>query len=253
MRTLHLSPYFKILHISGVQAQNFLQGQLTNDVTQARKDRLQWQAYCTRDGLVQSIFALWGEEKNYYLLIAVDLADATQQLLQKYARFSQVSCTLCPERSITLTLQHAEHKTLQWQIEACDTQQLQLTWHSVFPDCVDDFTLLRAALIDHQFPWLCQATSDCFRPHDIHLPELQIVCFTKGCFPGQEIIARMQYRGKPKQGFYIFHLPGQHNFLPGQAVIRAEKQVGQIIDAVYFSDQTAFSMVLQHEWREQVW
>lgn len=253
MRVLNLSQYFKILHIAGDQASNFLQGQLTNDVTQARTDQLQWQAYCTRDGLVQSIFALWGEEKNYYLLITADLADTIQQLLQKYARFSNVACTLCPERKITLALQSAENKTLQWQINRFDTEQLQLTWQSVFSDCADDFALLRATLIDHEFPWLCQATSGCFRPHDIHLPQLQIVCFTKGCFPGQEIIARMQYRGKPKQGFYVFHLPGQHDVLPGQHIIRKEKQVGQIVDAVYFSDQTALSMVLQHEWRDQVW
>ena len=248
MRTLILSSYFKIVQVSGDQAEHFLQSQLTNDLQQMVSEQLQWQAYCARDGLVQSIFGLWRSGSHYYFLLGCDLVEKTCTLLQKYARFSKVTFSVLEDVSIVLTLHEASEKNIHWQITSFTESQLQLTWHAQSFDCTDDLTLLRALLIKHEFPWLCQATSGCFRPHEINLPNLQIVSFKKGCFPGQEIIARMHYRGKLKQGFYTFQLAEVKELLPGQIIVQAEKQVGVIVDAVCVQEQTFVSMVLQHEW-----
>lgn len=248
MRTVDLSSYFQIVQVSGEQAERFLQSQLTNDLRQSVPEQLQWQAYCTRDGLVQSIFGLWSHGGHYYFLLNRELVEKTCALLQKYARFSQVTFSVLQDISIVLTLYEASEKNMHWHINTFDTSQLQLAWYTEFLDCTDDFILLRALLIKHEFPWLCQATSGCFRPHEINLPNLHLVSFTKGCFPGQEIIARMHYRGKLKQGFYTFQLVGVKELCPGQIIVQAEKQVGVIVDAVCVRDETFVSMVLQHEW-----
>jgi len=250
MNILNLSTYFRVVEISGDQAEVFLQSQLTNDLRQLAVGQWQWQAYCTRDGLVQSIFGLWRSDHHYYFLLAADLAEKLCDLLQKYARFSKVTFRLLQDVHIALTVKEASEKNIHWQITAFDESQLQLAWHTAIDfACTDAFTLLRALFVQHEFPWLCQATSGCFRPHEINLPNLQIVSFKKGCFPGQEIIARMHYRGKLKQGFYTFQLADVKAFVPGQVIVKEQKQVGVIVDAVCAQQQTFVSMVLQHEWR----
>ena len=57
--------------------------------------------------------------------------------------------------------------------------------------------------IMQKLPLVYLATQFKFLPHDLRLPELKIVSFTKGCFKGQEIIARMEHRGKIKRKTYI--------------------------------------------------
>ena len=252
MKLLNLSSHFTALQVSGEKSTEFLQSQFTNDVKQIVEGQLQWQAYCNRQGLVQSIFGLWREANDYYLLIANDLFQKTENLLQKYAAFSKVNLQILPLNKITLELLSATEKNIYWAIQSFDQQHLQLNWHSDYCETDDDFIILRAALIEHRFPWLCASTSDCFRPHEINLHELEIINFKKGCFPGQEIIARMHYRGKAKQGLYIFQLAGRRDFLPGQIIYNEEQQIGQIIDSVYLKDQTVLSMVLQHEWQDSI-
>jgi folate-binding protein YgfZ len=247
MRQLNLALHFKILHVSGEQSTEFLQSQLTNDVKQIVEKQLQWQAYCSRQGLVQSIFGLWRDASDYYLLIANDLFEKTHELLKKYAVFSKVNVQQLPLNHITLELLSPTEKNIDWTITNFDQHSLQLSWRSDYDQDDDDFVVLRAALIEHRFPWLCANTSDCFRPHDINLPELEMINFKKGCFPGQEIIARMHYLGKAKKGFHVFHLNGCQDFLPGQIMYKENQAIGEIIDCVYLHDQTLLSTVVSHE------
>ena len=88
---LNVSTAFKILHLSGEKTAEFLQSQLTNDVKQCQPGMLQWQAYCNRQGLVQSIFGLWGVGQDYYILIAAEVLENTLSLLQKYAVFFKIT------------------------------------------------------------------------------------------------------------------------------------------------------------------
>ncbi|MCD6047940.1 MAG: hypothetical protein K0S08_1587 [Gammaproteobacteria bacterium] len=246
MTVLNLAQTFSVIHVQGEKTADFLQSQLTNDVRQASNDSLQWQAYCNRQGLVQSIFALWGKQNDFYLLVAKDLVPVTLDLLKKYGVFARIRCeVLSPE--IVLQLDAQSEKNLQWKIKAFNAQQLMLVWPShftVMPALASDELMLRFQFMQHQFPWLCQKTMDLFRPHDLHLPELSIVNFQKGCYPGQEIIARTHYRGKPKQSFFVYQEAGIKDVQPGQALLEGDQQVGQVVDAVASANTTYMSAVL---------
>src|SRR3989338_8200941 len=250
---LNVSAAFKILHLSGEKTAEFLQSQLTNDVKQCQPGMLQWQAYCNRQGLVQSIFGLWGVGQDYYILIAAEVLENTLSLLQKYAVFSRVKIFVLEGTEIVLTLLHQTEKNLNLAIENFSEKKLQLIWRSCFDSLFhasvmpqEDMLFLRRLLIHHHFPWLSQTTINVFRPHDINLPELHIINFKKGCFPGQEIIARMHYRGTPKQGLYIFQLPHLPAYSPGQILMKDDKHIGQIVDVVCLNNRTYLSAVLSH-------
>lgn len=249
MLILNLSAAFKVLHVHGEKSAEFLQGQLTNDVKQASNDALQWQAYCNRQGLIQSMFGLWGSGSDYYLLIAQDLVDITLVLLQKYGVFSKIQCCVLSP-TVSLTLENQAEKNLVWTVQRFSSDELQLLWRSQFTEAtLPDAFMMRLQFIQHGFPWLCEKTSNLFRPHDLNLPELGVVNFQKGCYPGQEIIARTQYRGKPKQKLIVRVEEGRKDFQPGQLLMEEGRQVGQVVDAITCASTTYITsaMSLKHE------
>jgi folate-binding protein YgfZ len=246
MATLNLQSCFKVLHIMGEKAFSFVQNQFTNDVRQASTHRLQWQAYCDRQGLVQSIFGLWGKEDHFYLLMSVDLLENTQKLLEKYGVFSKIHFQVLSP-AIHLTLENQAEKNLQWEIKEFNQTKLHLCWKSWFDpqtSSSEDLIILRQAFIQHGFPWLSEKTVQLFRPHDLNLPTLGIVNFKKGCYPGQEIIARMQYRGKPKYGLHCLNIEGAQDFQPAQAIMEGERQIGTVVDSVKMANRIYLSAVL---------
>jgi folate-binding protein YgfZ len=77
-------------------------------------------------------------------------------------------------------------------------------------------------------PSIYPETSGVFLPHDLNLIELNAVSFSKGCYTGQEIIARMHYRGKPKN--HLYRGLAKEVLAPGNAIYAANKPAGIVID-----------------------
>lgn len=155
--------------IWGPQAEVFLQGQLTCDV----KNCPTLGGYCNTQGRLISVFHLLknplDENKGYWLECPLDILESTMQTLKKYAVFSKVTIENISEN---------------------------------ISDNISDE--LQARDILAKIPQLTAKTQGMFLPHHVNLPELKAVSFTKGCYLGQEIIARMQYRSKSKKHLAIF-------------------------------------------------
>ncbi len=155
----------KSLIISGSDATIFLQGQLTCDVKTLANGKSTLGAYCNIKGKIESLFYLYKIDDEYILTMHPDLLLPTQNELQKYAVFSKVTLKI-------------DSKSLPKRDLLTEIKQ--------------------------NIPCLYPETSNKFFPHDLNLPELKAVSFTKGCFRGQEIIARMQHRGKLARKMYLF-------------------------------------------------
>lgn len=156
------------ISVSGADACKFLQGQLTCDVATLEDGRYTLGAYCNIKGKVDSLFYLVRNSNTYFIYLNPALAPATLSELKKYAVFSKVALEMCD-------------KSLLPELDKTDEQEI-------------------LALIPKLYP----ATVGMFFPHDLNLPELNAVSFTKGCYRGQEIVARMQHRGKLKRHMYFF-------------------------------------------------
>lgn len=154
-----------LLSIQGPDAAKFLQGQLTCDVLQLADGQSILGAYCNIKGKVQSVFKLHNIASIFMLQMHPELLQPTMLELQKYAVFSQVSLSI---------VEHARPP-----INALQE-------------------------INSKIPEIYPQTVELFFPHDINLPALGAVSFTKGCYRGQEIVARMQHRGNLKRSMYIF-------------------------------------------------
>jgi len=211
--------HFGIIQVSGPDAGKFLHGQLTCDVMALESGDHTLGAYCNIQGKVDSLFRLWRLAEDYYLRMPEGLVEPTMQELQKYGLFSKVKMQIVSghwagfgvaNNGINLNLGDPELIVLEIDqnhryeifgpIKSLEHAWLSCMKHSVHVD-PEQWELLD---IQDKLPELFPQTVGEFFPHDLNLPEICAVSFTKGCFRGQEIIARMQHRGKLKRHLLAF-------------------------------------------------
>lgn len=193
-----------LLKISGSGAQKLLQGQLTCDVDQVSARAGLMAAHCNPQGRVISLFLITKIDDAFYLVMPHQLLDIAARALKKYAPFYKAELTDATGEYHIIGVQNQDnlqqHAAAVIHLPEPATRRILLmasgqtagqrgeTWQLL--DILDGI------------PSITPATSGVFLPHDLNLPALYAVSFTKGCYTGQEIIARMQYRGKPKKRLY---------------------------------------------------
>jgi len=93
--------------------------------------------------------------------------------------------------------------------------------------------------INENIPEIYPETFEKFTPHDLNLQLIDAIDFEKGCYQGQEIIARMHYRGKLKQHLYRAVIETTQPITPCTKIINQEnKTVGYIVDCCKNSNKT---------------
>jgi tRNA-modifying protein YgfZ len=232
--------------VRGEDAQSFLQGQLSNDIRQVTSAQGRLAAYCTPKGRVLATFSLWPQDSGYVLRLPAELADRIRKRLQMYVLRSRVVLEdisghvallgLAGPRSVPL-LQNLFAKGLAqpFSIVQADGMaamalpgervEIAVSRASVGP--VWDRLVAAGATPDGQDAWDIQgigagaatilaATSDQFIPQMLNLELLGAVAFDKGCYPGQEIVARTQYLGQVKRRLY--RLASSRPAAPGAAI-----------------------------------
>lgn len=188
-----LSPKMLAIHAVGPDALKFLQGQLTCDVAKLQNGHISLGAYCNIKGRVESLFYIEQKDDEYYLYLHPDLVESTLKELKKYSVFSKVQLN-----------------TIEKEISDIINQ-------------TDE-----TAILD-KVPQIYAQTIGAFFPHDLNLPALGAVSFTKGCYRGQEIVARMQHRGKLKRSLYLFSCDETPEINPGDTINANEAAAGTIV------------------------
>lgn len=219
-----------LIRVSGSEAAGFLAGQFTSDVRKVSDDLSQLSAWCTPKGRMLVLFRLFQREGSYYLLLPMELLEPTAKRLRMYVLRSDVTVgdasgelvrvgvsgpeiperlaaslgdfVLEPNQSLrrhcyTLVRVPGAHPRYLVISEADAAQAL---WRTLQPDVTAVgprvWTLLD---IMAGLPTVVAATAEAFLPQMLNLEALAGLSFTKGCFPGQEVIARLRYRGQLKR------------------------------------------------------
>lgn len=209
---LTLSSDWGILKVSGIQAKVFLQGQVTCHLEEITALQGSLGAHCNPQGRVISLFNLFLFQDAYYLLMSRDMVMLTLNALKKYAVFYQVALT---DVSDTFT--------------ALGSQGIATI--PLWPQLADS-EVWKCQNICKGIPAIYPATSGKFLPHELNLHELRAIHFDKGCYTGQEIIARMHYRGKLKNHLYQASVSYSTSIQPGALLYTRANQVsGTVVDA----------------------
>jgi len=229
-----LSP-LAVLRVAGTDAEGFLQGQLTNDVTALGPDRTQYSAWCSAKGRMLANFLVARTDENafdlylphsligsiakrlamFLLRAKVSIADVSAESVRIGVAGPAAADTL---RSIAPTVPspHSGVRIAGGLLIALPAgrfvvridprnaaelwEQLQHTARAAgFP--VWQWSTIRAGV-----PVVTPATSDQFIPQVLNWDALGGISFQKGCYAGQEIVARTHYLGRLKERMFLAHV-----------------------------------------------
>lgn len=243
----------QLIVIEGVDAQSFLQGQTTCDMTKLNEGRLLLGAHCNAQGRMSSSFWAFktGEQGIALRLPKSNITNAVSAL-KKYLVFAKATLTISPwvgflrtpasaqlasqlpsakQHSDAVELQHADGSLEYWGTTAALTEHwCSAGQHTAAAPGAFDLWQIRRGL-----PEVTAQTSGEFIPQQFNFHLLDGISFKKGCYTGQEIIARINYRGQVKKVTLRASLADDIALpAPGTPLRDQQKEVGIIVNAAKF-------------------
>jgi len=274
--------HYSLIEASGDDVVDFLQGQLTNDIKLVTENLGQLSAYCNPKGRILANFRIFKRNNSYFLRLRSDICEptlkrlrmfimrskvnlfdrsndlsrigiaglnATKQLATVFSTLPKITDESISENDITIiklagTLPRYEaHGT---------TEKIKELWGKLQKEATaigeNSWNLLtiRAAI-----PEIVSETVEAFVPQMVNLQAINSLSFTKGCYPGQEVVARMHYLGKLKRRLFIGSVESDELPISGQSIMTSDKneqKVGQVVTASWSKNrQIEFLAVLQIE------
>jgi len=256
-----LNRLFDILRVSGPDARSFLQGQLTQDLARLDDEPSLPAAWCNPKGRVITVMRIieaWGGSDETFLSVPAGMAEALTRRLLMFRFRASVDISLAgsdwgafavsDERDIAaldelglLRQGGAGSAARNAGVVAVDTgapsqcvevygalaamQEAGLVLSRPLPDAE-----WRLALINAGMPMIDAATTEKYTPHMLNLDCLGAISFTKGCYTGQEVVARTQHLGKSKRR--LMHYRTEEPLAgTGDKLRHDDRDVGEVLNA----------------------
>jgi folate-binding protein YgfZ len=215
---------YGLLSVTGADARVFLHAQLTNDIEHLPPDRAVLAGWCSAKGRLLATFLVIPTTAGFFLQLARDLAEPVAKRLTMFVLRSKVKVADESESWAQYGLWDADiaGPDVTWdgdvgKVRITERRFLELRPSSAPAQATNaderDWTLqeVRAGR-----PLITRATQDQFVPQMVNLEVLGGIDFRKGCYPGQEIVARAQYRGQVKRRMVHARAPAGVALAPGQ-------------------------------------
>lgn len=261
---------FGVLKISGDDAQDFLHNLFSSDVKALLPGGVQHSSFNTAKGRALATFLIWRTAADYFLHLPSALVAPMQKKLSMYVLRAKVKIEnasddivclgLAGEKAETLTKEqvgpvpaapmsatqgaHFGEQQFHFTAIRLDERRFQITvpaqhasaiWkklsteaHPVGSPCWDWLDIHAGT------PWILPQTQEAFVPQMVNLDLTGAVNFKKGCYPGQEVVARMHYLGKPKRRMYLAHVLSESAPQPGAELFSMElegQSCGEVVNA----------------------
>jgi folate-binding protein YgfZ len=226
---------FGVLKVSGDDAATFLHSLFSSDVKALTPGRAQYSSFNTAKGRALATFLIWRTGTDYFLHLPHSLVAPLQKKLSMYVLRAKVKIENTSDDIVCLGLSGVNAATLvqkhfpafpqnpldavphdggtlirldaaRFQLCAAPQQAIAL-WQTLASDVRPagspcwDWLDIRGGI-----PFILPRTQEEFVPQMVNLDLTGHVNFKKGCYPGQEIVARMHYLGKPKRRMYLAHV-----------------------------------------------
>ena len=245
-------PYLRIINLSGEQNISYLQGQVTADINNLSQDNVLLSCHCDAKGKTLSVFntLLWQENlvmimhqggfqasfdalKKFGVFAKTEIEDktsdfkflagkgqSTQALIEKlFGALPETNHSLSNDLGFVIHFSQPESRYL---IALTETSFENVELDNL--DISDDAQLWQLMDIQAGIPHIDEATSAEFIPQMMNLQALNAISFSKGCYMGQETVARSKYLGKNKRAAFVLRASSAIDLESGATL---ESQVGE--------------------------
>ena len=199
-----------LLRVSGADAEAFLQGQLSNDISKLDALSVQLNAYCQHQGKILALFWVTKNEDSFLLSFPSDLLEVIKPRLQMFVIMSDVVIEDVTKEHIqigSIDESNQEALVINDKLSLIITDKKDLNQFNLEPTGHWDM-----ACVDSSLPEIFSMTSEKLVPQMLNLDIDEFgVNFSKGCYPGQEVVARLHYLGSAKRRLFAFELGSELN------------------------------------------
>lgn len=265
---------FSELSISGEGSKDFLQGQISADIDKIDENNSSLACLCNVKGRVISSFTLIKDTsgKNRFSLVGPkETIQRTERELRKYIPFYKSEMKIrnesnlfgCKEEISEILfgdLNFSENNTVSFQNEKL-IRFLNKSFILIYASSELSDTL-RAISNEDPYEWILddisnknveidENTSELYLPHDLNYHENGRIDFEKGCYTGQEIIARMQYRSKNLPRLYLLNSMKEVKTNMVVTKKNSEKKIGSVVSSVKNSNGSSFLVSISKNLEEK--
>ena len=272
-------PAFETLLISGVDNAKYLQGQTTCDVDTLEQTNFIRGAHCDAKGKMWSQFHLCQQHESLLVVAFRDELSASTVQWKKFGVFSKVSFESGQQHYAVFGIGGSDQQQCTTLIAALGfnvPEPGKLSRHNdailmclaschyllilPLPQAVDLMsqplplaapTVWLAEHIRHGFSYLEQGLIGEFVPQMLNLQAIDAISFTKGCYIGQETVARLKYRGGNKRAAYILHADSDESPAAGTDIeVQLNenwRRTGQVVNAANINNQLWLIAVLPND------
>lgn len=266
--------YLGLIEVTGDDSKTFLQGQLTNDINAVSAEKSQLSGLCSPKGRLKALFSIFtnNSANKLYLQLPYPLIDETLKRLKMFVMMSKVTLTDVSDELVKIGVygDAAEQHLKQYGFnipkqpgmvaQYNDMQLIRLHADKARFECVGNTDAIQklwltlhaeAQLLNTEhwklldiyaaLPNVYSSSKEAFIPQMLNLQVLNGISFKKGCYTGQEIVARMEYLGKLKRRMYLARcetidsceiralpLPGDSLY---SASVKTSQGTGNIVEA----------------------
>jgi folate-binding protein YgfZ len=239
-------PHWGVMRAQGADAASFLHSQLTQDITGMALSEARLAGYCSAKGRLFATFVVWRTAPDdYRLACSADVLPAVLKRLRMFVL--RAKCTLSDlsaEQTLWGVVGDVAARLAPWQrddellrLPDADGHPRALWIAAAAPTGLPELPLAAWQWLEVRsgLPTIVAATSEQFVPQMVNLEAVNGVNFQKGCYPGQEVVARSQYRGTIKRRAFLFD--SAEPAAPGQEVYAADdptQPAGMVVNAASY-------------------
>lgn len=272
--TFAILSHMGLMSVTGEQGRSFIHGQVTTDISSLENNQWSWGAHCDPKGKMLASFRTFAVEGALFMMMPLDTLAADLPQLAKYAVFSKAD--LVDVTNDWTIIGVAGEQASEWVksyfgevsqalteisggvlikdgarfilvIEKAATEALI----NSIKQPIEDQSVWQALEIQAGLPNLGASHQGQFVPQMCNVQAINGISFNKGCYMGQETIARMKYRGGNKRALYILSGTSSEALtLESKLELAIEggfKKVGTIIELVQSGDRVLFTAVLPND------
>jgi len=255
-----------VIRASGADAESFLHGQLTNDLKALSPGLMQLHGYCSPKGRLLGLMHITLDNDDFLLILPEAISESLLKRLRMFVMRAKVALEIdsqvqvigvsdvdhypsnAPRPLLALNFDNAA-LVLVPEDQLHDAENaLQQAY-----DKTDAISWAASRLLAGE-PQIHPASVDKFIPQMLNLDRLGGLSFSKGCYPGQEIVARTRYLGKVKRRMHLFQTAAGVDADPGTSlyVDGKEQAVGELVEILPAGDKACVaSAVIRLEYSDQ--
>ena len=273
-----------VIVVKGKDAENFLQGQITNDIEIIKdENKAIYAGYCSPKGRLIAFFLIIKVRDNYYLFCPSSISEEISKKLSMYIMRSEVSLVKSPENTsyfsfygggeeernfkntwdalpnnLMETIQHPNEQNTTGLLSITklpgennryfvlgEKESIGMLYKEVYPNLGGlDSESWHASDIEAKIPNIFKESQDKFIPQSLNLDLIDAINFKKGCYTGQEIIARTHYLGKPKRRMFLGAISINEPPKVGDEIYVENEIIGQIVN-FYEKDKEFYRILFE--------